>query len=58
MEGFKGRIGLHALPQSEGFYASKIGMTDMGKDPGYHDLRYFEMTAEQAENFIQKGSQS
>jgi hypothetical protein len=58
MEGFKGRIGLHSLPQSEGFYANKCGMTDLGKDSTYQDLRYFEMTAEQAEGFIQKGGQS
>lgn len=55
-EGFKGRIGLHSLPQSNGFYANKCGMADLGADPGYQNLRYFEMTPEQAEAFIGKGS--
>jgi len=36
-EGFKGRIGLHSLPQSETFY-SNIGMTDLGKDTAYLNL--------------------
>jgi hypothetical protein len=50
-EGFEGRIGLHSLPQAEGFYRDVCGMSDLGKDPNYHDLTYFEMTAEQAANF-------
>jgi GNAT superfamily N-acetyltransferase len=55
-EGFKGRIGLHSLPQSNGFYANRCGMTDLRADADYQDLRYFEMTPEQAEAFIRKGS--
>lgn len=55
-EEFKGRIGLHALPQSNGFYANTCGMTDLGIDASYHGLRYFEMTPEQAESFIAKGN--
>lgn len=55
-EGFKGRIGLHALPQSNAWYANVCGMTDLGADPNYHQLRYFEMTPEQAEAFIAKGN--
>lgn len=54
-EGFKGRVGLHSLPQANDFYANKVGMTDLGQDATYHNLRYFEMTPEQAEAFIQKG---
>lgn len=50
-EGFKGRIGLHSLPQADAFYR-KIGMTDVGPDPQYQDLKYFEMTAEQAHAFL------
>lgn len=50
--GFNGRIGLHALPQAEGFYSKACGMTDLGFDQGHHDLRYFEMTSEQANNFL------
>lgn len=55
-EEFKGRIGLHALPQSNGFYANTCGMTDLGIDADYHDLRYFEMSPEQAEAFIARGN--
>ncbi len=44
-EGFKGRLGLHSLPQADAFYR-KIGMTDLGQDTAYQNLRYFEMTAE------------
>jgi hypothetical protein len=51
-EGFKGRIGLHSLPQAETFY-SNIGMTNCGIDVSYENLRYFEMTPEQAAAFIQ-----
>ncbi len=57
-EGFKGRIGLHALPQSKVFYADKCGMTDLGPDPKYQNLHYFEMTVEQAEGFIHRKEKS
>jgi hypothetical protein len=58
-EEFKGRIGLHSLPQSNNFYANTCGMTDLGidPDPSYSPMRYFEMTPEQAEAFIAKGQQ-
>jgi len=56
-EGFKGRIGLHSLPQANSFYANTCGMTDLGGDPGYQKLRYFEMTPEQAVTFLEKGDQ-
>ena len=52
---FHGRIGLHSLPQANGFYANTCGMTDLGIDSDYEDLRYFEMTPEQARAFIAKG---
>jgi len=52
-EGFKGRIGLHSLPQADAFYA-RIGMTDLGQDPAYQNLRYFEMTAERAHAFLEE----
>lgn len=55
-EEFKGRIGLHALPQSHAFYANTCGMTDLGSDATHHGLRYFEMTPEQAQTFIAKGN--
>ena len=56
--GFKGRIGLHSLPQANGFYANVCGMTDLGADAKYHDMRYFEMTPDQAEAFLEKGGKS
>ena len=52
-EGFKGRIGLHSLPQADAFYA-KIGMTDLGPDAAYQNLRYFEMTPERARAFLEE----
>lgn len=56
-EEFRGRIGLHSLPQANSFYANTCGMTDLGADHQYDGLRYFEMTREQAEAFIAKGNQ-
>ncbi len=53
-EGFKGRLGLHSLPQSNDWYAKVCGMTDLGSDAGYQNLHYFEMTPEQAEAFRQR----
>lgn len=52
---FQGRIGLHSLPQANGFYANTCGMTDLGVDPDHEGLRYFEMTPDQAQAFIAKG---
>ena len=49
--GFKGRLGLHSLPQSEQFYA-RLGMTPLGKDPKKQNLTYFEMTPAQATAFV------
>lgn len=50
--GFKGRIGLHALPQAESWYATHCEMTDLGPDADCHGLRYFEMNPEQAASFL------
>jgi hypothetical protein len=52
-EGFKGRIGLHSLPQANDFYR-RCGMTDLGPDPAYQNLSYFEMTPEQARAFLEE----
>ena len=52
-EGFKGRLALHSLPQADAFYR-KIGMTDLGSDAQYQNLRYFEMTADQARVFLEE----
>lgn len=48
---FKGRIGLHALPQSDSFY-ERQGMTLFGPDPDKENLNYFEMTPAQAAALI------
>lgn len=50
-EGFHGRLGLHALPQSEEFYRDKCGMQGCGNDPSYQNLPYYEMTRELANKF-------
>lgn len=50
-EEFHGRIGLHSLPQSENFYRQVCEMTDLGIDGTYENLKYFEMTPEQAASF-------
>ncbi len=52
-EDFKGRIGLHSLPQADSFYC-KIGMIDLGQDAAYQNLKYFEMTAECARAFLEE----
>ena len=51
-EGFKGRVGLHSLPQADEFYRRVCGMSDLNEDSGYQNLRYFEMTPEQARVFL------
>lgn len=51
IEEFKGRIGLHSLPQADEFYAAKCGMTAVERDPKKQNLMYFEMTEEQATTF-------
>jgi hypothetical protein len=48
---YGGRIGLHSLRQADPFYIG-CGMTDLGPDPAYYGLRYFEMTPEQAELYL------
>ncbi|MCA3185929.1 MAG: GNAT family N-acetyltransferase [Cupriavidus sp.] len=56
-EGYRGRLGLHSLPQSEPFYRNTIGMQDFGPDDGYPGkLRYFEMTARVADDFLKRGA--
>ena len=51
-EGFRGRVGLHALPQAEDFYRDKCGMACLGADPDYQNLPYYELTAEAAKRFV------
>lgn len=52
--GFDGRIGLHSLPQSEGFY-DRCKMTKFWGDPDYEQLMYYEMTTSQSAAFLNKG---
>ncbi len=49
--GFKGRLGLHSLPQAENFYETKCRMTRLGPDSSHQNLTYYEMTETQADSF-------
>jgi len=51
-EGFGGRLGLHSLPGADDFYRDQIKMLDLGPDPKYDGLRYFEMTSDLADAFL------
>lgn len=55
-EGHHGRIGLHALEQSEEFYRDDCGMHCCGPDADYEDLPYYEMTREIASRFTSNSS--
>jgi hypothetical protein len=55
-EEFKGRIGLHALAQSEKFYRDDCQMICCGPDPSYQNLPYYEMTSEIATRFTSNSS--
>lgn len=57
-EEFDGRIGLHSLPQANQFYEHNCRMSNLGIDPDYENLSYFEMTVQQAQEFMQKGDRS
>jgi len=52
--GYAGRIALHSLPQSEGFYRPHF--RDLGIDPA-EGLRYFEMDEKQARK-LQEGEKT
>jgi hypothetical protein len=51
-EGMKGRIGLHSLPHSEGFYTNECGMTAVQRDPLKQNLLWCEFTPEQAQRYL------
>lgn len=57
-EGFHGRMGLHALEQSEEFYRDDCEMHCCGPDASYENLPYFEMTREIAARFTSNSSGS
>ena len=48
---FKGRVGLHSLPQSETWYRMNSRFADLGFDET-KEMRYFEMTEAQAVAFL------
>ena len=50
--GFKGRLGLHSLRKSQGWY-ERLGMICLGADPTKQNLKYYELTPEQAQELIQ-----
>jgi len=52
--GFKGRVGLHSLPDAEAFYENKCGFTRLGSDSSHQGLIYFEITDKQADAFRQR----
>jgi GNAT superfamily N-acetyltransferase len=52
--GFRGRIGLHSLPQADTFYRDSCGMNDFGSDSGHQqNLRYFELDETRARPFLE-----
>lgn len=52
--GFRGRIGLHSLPDSESWYRDVAGFTDLGVEEA-KKMRYFEMTEAQVAAFLDDG---
>lgn len=55
--GFRGRVGLHSLPQSDAFYRTACGMEDLGPDLKERcQLRYFELTEAQARVFLMENT--
>lgn len=53
-EGFAGRVGLHSLPQSDGFYRNVVKMTAIERDANKQNLMYFEFSRERAEKFLKE----
>lgn len=53
--GYKGRIGLHSLRQSEEFYRARCHLTDLGPDPKYKPpMRYMELSESDANAWFLK----
>jgi len=52
---FKGRIGLHSLPQAERFYEGH-GFQCLGVDPEKEDLKYYELSPQAAGEFIARST--
>lgn len=55
-EGFHGRVGLHSLPQSDGFYREAMGITAVARDSRKQNLMYFELSREQATELLAGGA--
>ena len=53
-EGLEGRVGLHALPQSEFFYGGACKMTPLGTDGDHENLTYFELSRDNAERILER----
>lgn len=49
--GFKGRLGLHSLSKSEGWY-DRLEISCLGPDSEKQGLKYYEFTPDQADNLI------
>jgi hypothetical protein len=56
--GLEGRVGLHSLPQAESFYRERCRMQEVGPDPAYYDLTYFEFTGQQAAAWLDSMGES
>jgi len=57
-EGFHGRVGLHALPQAESFYAGKeCRMTKLGLDANKQNLPYYELSRKEAQEHLSDGGE-
>ncbi len=55
-EGYHGRVGLHALPQAEPFYAGNAcRMTWLGPDRDKQNLSYYELTRDEAARHLSEG---
>lgn len=55
-EGYHGRVGLHALPQAESFYAGTVcRMTRIGPDPNKQNLPYYELARDEAARHLSEG---
>lgn len=52
---YKGRLGLHSLPNAEDFY-KRFGMVDFGYDSKKQGLRYFEISSDTAREILSQGS--
>jgi len=53
-DGFEGRVGLHALPQSEPFYAGVCRMAALGADEEHENLTYFELSRDNALRILER----